>query len=149
LVHDVLADADATHSALEWRYRRDVERAHGLPASKGQASARRGRSKMWRDVLYRKYRLIVELDGAAAHPDEGRHRDMGRDNAVVVEGGRSLRYGWHDVAGHACEAAIQVATVLRAAGWDGFPTPCSPNCLVRGRSWRHSDADPPQNTGKR
>jgi hypothetical protein len=131
-VNDVLADADSAHSAIEWRYLRDVERAHGLPASMGQASARRGRSKLWRDAVYKAYRLVVELDGAAAHPDETRHRDMARDNAVVVEGGSCLRYGWHDVAGHACEAAVQVAIVLRAAGWDGEPIPCGPDCPVRG-----------------
>jgi very-short-patch-repair endonuclease len=132
LVNDVLADADSAHSALEWRYLRDVERAHRLPASKGQAGARRGRSKLWRDAVYKKYRLVVELDGAAAHPDESRHRDMARDNAVVVEGGACLRYGWHDVAGHACEAALQVAIVLRTAGWEGEPVPCGPDCPVRG-----------------
>jgi very-short-patch-repair endonuclease len=132
LVNDVLADAGTAHSALEWRYLRDVERVHGLPASKGQASARRGRSRLWRDVLYKKYGLVVELDGAAAHPDETRHRDMARDNAVVVEGGSCLRCGWHDIAGFACAAALQVATVLRAAGWTGEPHACGPTCPVRG-----------------
>lgn len=133
LVQDVLRDADETHSALEWRYLRNVERAHGLPESKRQVSARHGGSKLWRDAVYRKYRLVVELDGAAAHPQERRHRDMARDNAVTVSGGKTLRYGWHDVFGHACEAAIQVAVVLQAAGWDGQPRPCGLNCPVRGQ----------------
>lgn len=133
LVRDVLLDADDAHSALEWRYLRNVERAHGLPRSKGQLSARQGRSRLWRDAVYEKYRLVVELDGAAAHPEQRRHRDMARDNAVTVEGGRTLRYGWHDVFGHACDAAIQVATVLQAAGWDGQPRPCGPDCPVRGQ----------------
>jgi very-short-patch-repair endonuclease len=134
LVNDVLLEADSAHSALEWRYLRDVERRHGLPASKRQAPGRRGRSNLWRDVAYRKYRLIVELDGTAAHPPEDRHRDMARDNRVVVEGGKSLSYGWHAVAGHFCEAADQVATVLQHSGWTGTPTPCGPNCPVGGRS---------------
>lgn len=132
LANDVLADADETHSPLEWRYRRDVERAHGLPRSVGQVATTHGASKQWRDAVYEEYGLVVELDGAAAHPEERRHRDMARDNAVAVDGGRSLRYGWHDVAGHACEAADQVAIVLHSAGWRGMPRACGPRCRIAG-----------------
>jgi hypothetical protein len=40
----VLADiGDGVHSALEYRYVRDVERAHRLPAAKRRAKKMRGR----------------------------------------------------------------------------------------------------------
>ncbi|MGH8890166.1 MAG: hypothetical protein ACRDV3_10500 [Acidothermaceae bacterium] len=132
LVCEVLDDGEGVHSPLEWRYLRDVERAHGLPRADRQTAGMRGRSKKWRDVHYRKYRLVIELDGAAAHPEERRHRDMARDNGIVVEGQAVLSYGWHDVAGTPCGAAEQVVVVLKARGWDGVPRRCGPDCTLRG-----------------
>lgn len=62
LVLEMLADcAVGVESRLEQRYFRDVERAHGLPVGRRQASLRRGTRV---DVSYDEYRLLVELDGA-------------------------------------------------------------------------------------
>ncbi len=117
---DVAAGA---HSWLELAYLRDVERAHGLPvAARQQASGRRVRR--YDDVRYPDYRLRVELDGRAAHPDRRRWRDMSRDNDAVVAGDRVLRYGFADVAGDPCAVARQVASVLRNSGWSGHPMCC-------------------------
>jgi len=41
--------------------------------------------------------VCVELDGQAAHPAEGRWRDTHRDNANLLQGTQTLRYGWPDV----------------------------------------------------
>ncbi len=122
LILDVLDDARGAQSPLEWRYLRFVERAHGLPHGDRQVAALNGTSRLWRDVVYEAYGVVIELDGAAAHPGSRRHRDMARDNDVIAMGGKSLRYGWHDVAGRPCEVAQQVAVVLRACRLDG----CSP-----------------------
>jgi hypothetical protein len=140
LVNEVLSDADDTHSPLEWRYLKFVERAHGLPEADrqvadragGRSHSRVGRSKLWRDVIYSQYKLVVELDGSAAHPPTRRHRDMARDNDVIVSGGKSLRYGWQAIAAKPCETAEQVATVLQAAGWTGNPRSCGAKCKLRG-----------------
>ena len=64
------------HSVLEFRYLRDVERAHGLPKADRQARAVQRSSTVYRDVLYREYRVAVELDGQASHPADQRWRDI-------------------------------------------------------------------------
>jgi len=131
-LHDLVsAAASGDHSVLEYRYDRDVERAHGLPEPVRQAAfvgpdGRRGR----RDRLYKKYGVVVELDGQVAHQTEDVWRDKARDNAAAMDGQQSLRYGWAQVRWHPCATALQVAAVLRRHGWDGWPRPCSPGCPV-------------------
>ena len=80
-LEDILAAAgDGIHSVLEYRYLRDVERAHGLPRSRHQVRVLIDGKTAYRDAYYEKYRLAVELDGRLAHPDEERSRDRHRDN---------------------------------------------------------------------
>ncbi len=127
----IAAAASGDHSVLEFRYERDVERAHGLPEPVRQApfissDGRRGR----RDRLYRAYGVVVELDGRLGHGPADKWRDRARDNAAAEDGQQSLRYGWEQVRWHPCATALQVATVLKRHGWDGWPRPCSPGCLV-------------------
>lgn len=131
-LHELIsAAAGGDHSVLEYRYDRDVERAHGLPEPIRQApftgsGGRRGR----RDRLYRDYAVVVELDGRVGHADEGQWRDKERDNAAAATGLQPLRYGWMHVRWRACETALEVARVLRRHGWTGSPRPCSPGCPV-------------------
>ena len=131
-LHELMAAAaSGDHSVLEYRYDRDVERAHGLPEPVRQApfvgpDGRRGR----RDRLYVAYGVVVELDGRLAHPDEKQWLDKARDNAAAVDRKQTLRYGWEQVQRHPCATALQVAQVLRVHGWDGWPRPCSPGCPV-------------------
>lgn len=132
LVADLLTEVvDGVQSALERRYRRDVERAHGLPrGTRNRVEGQRGRRR-YRDVRYHRFRVIVELDGRAAHPEEWRERDDLRDNEVTeLEGARTLRYGWQSVAARPCRTAAQVGRVLRARGWTGWPRPCGPDCVA-------------------
>ena len=86
LVVDVLAEVAAgVESPLERRYRRDVERAHGLPISELQV--REVLSGRWvrADGRYRPYRTRVELDGQLAHPGGRTDEDTWRDNAALLE----------------------------------------------------------------
>jgi hypothetical protein len=127
----IVAAASGDHSVLEFRYERDVERAHGLPTPSRQVpfagpGSRRGR----RDRVYEDYAVVVELDGQLAHPEENKWQDKARDNAAAVAGKQTLRYGWTDVRRQPCATAAQVATVLRVHGWQGLPRPCSYGCLV-------------------
>jgi hypothetical protein len=120
--------ADGVHSALEYRYLRDVERAHGLPAAERQALAIQNGRQIYRDARYRGYQVAVELDGSASHPAEQRWSDHHRDNAAAAEGLVTLRYGWADVTERPCQTAREIGTVLARRGWPGPLRRCGPRC---------------------
>lgn len=131
LKHIVAVAAEGAHSPLEYRYDRDVERAHGLPRSAKQVpftkpNGTTGRRDRW----YAEHMVVVELDGKAAHPADQRWADIARDRAAAAVGSQSLRYGWDDVRWNPCRTAMEVAAVLRTRGWQGRPKPCSPRCAV-------------------
>jgi hypothetical protein len=128
----VTAGAGGAHSALELRWDRDVERAHGLPAARRQVRFRKkSGSSGYRDRVYAEYGVIIELDGNKAHPEEARGTDRARDNAAAADGdGQTLRYGWKEVRYAACDTAVQTVRVLWRRGWRGQPAPCSPPCPV-------------------
>lgn len=129
LIQDVLAEVEqGVQSPLERRYLRDVERAHGLPRGIRNDAEATACGTRYRDVRYRRWSTVVELDGRWAHPDDAAFRDLRRDNLLVVAGDAVLRYGWRDVAGRPCEVAVQVGDVLRARGWTGTMRPCGTAC---------------------
>ena len=121
--------AGGTHSPLEYRHDTDVQRAHGLPEPVKQAKfLKADGTRGYRDRYYPQYGgLVIELDGKRFHPDDQRGRDQERDNQAAVTGS-TLRYGWSDVTGKACETARQEADALRHRGWTGKLRPCSPGC---------------------
>ena len=127
-LHEILESAaTGDHSVLEYRYHRDVERAHALPEPDRQvpfttSNGRRGR----RDRVYQEYGVVVELDGRLAHPPENRWKDKARDNAAAAGGQQSLRYDWAAVTRRPCATAAEVAGVLRNHGWSGQPRPAHP-----------------------
>lgn len=123
---EVLADLQGIESNLEFVYRRDVERAHGLPTGIRQAPTH-GRQRI--DVLYEEYRLIAELDGKLGHV-EGRFRDFRRDNEHAVGLLNTLRFGSFDVRAHPCEIAQMLGRAFELRGWGGGPAVC-PRCQVR------------------
>ena len=126
MLTEVLDDVGTgAESALELRYLRDVERAHGLP--RGERQHRQGRYR--RDVAYPAYRLVVELDGRLGHEGLHRFRDMQRDNLTLLQGELTLRFGFADVAGVPCLVALQVAEALHALGWLGQLVLC-PRCRL-------------------
>jgi predicted transcriptional regulator of viral defense system len=136
---DILAAAgDGIHSVLEYRYLRDVERAHGLPRSRHQVRVIIDGKPAYRDAYYEEYQVAIELDGRMAHPDEDRWRDNQRDIKAGVRGIVTFRYGWRDVYGHPCQTAVTQARILRQRGWKGTPVPCSSRCPV-GRESREKE----------
>jgi len=136
---DVLTAAGSgIHSVLEYRYLRDVERAHGLPRSRHQVRAVIDGQVVYRDAYYEEYLVAVELDGRLAHPEEERWRDSHRDTQAGAQGVQTCRYDWRDVYAHPCQTALLQAQVLRRRGWRGTPKPCSPGCPV-GRAFNEDN----------
>jgi hypothetical protein len=127
LVAGLAADMAGTHSVLEVRYLREVERPHGLPRGTRQAMAQRGARTVYRDVLYEEHGVAVELDGRLAHPGDARWLDIRRDNAAAAGGIVTLRYGWTDITQRPCLVAAEVAQALRRRG-PVDARPCSPGC---------------------
>lgn len=121
---------DGVHSVLEYRYHHDVERAHGLPQPDRQAPALQQGAQIFRDIHYHAYRLVIELDGKASHPDEQRWQDTRRDNAAAAQGIVTLRYSWADVTERPCQTARQIAAVLVNAGWRGTLRRCGSDCRI-------------------
>ncbi len=121
--------AGGSHFPLEYRYDRDVERAHGLPAATKQAKfVKPDGTTGFRDRCYEEFHLVVELDGVQFHPAQQRGQDQARDNEAVATVGATLRYGWSDVTGTPCDTASQVYRALRKRGYTGSIRPCSPSC---------------------
>jgi hypothetical protein len=121
--------ADGTHSPLEYRYDRDVERAHGLPAGRKQVPfSQPDGTRGFRDRHYAAWGLVVELDGRRYHDTQRRDHDRRRDNAVTAQAGGTLRYDWDDVTRASCRTAAQVHQALRRRGYPAPLALCSPAC---------------------
>ncbi len=123
---------DGATSALEIPAVGRILKAHGLPPGRGQVREQQSGKVVLRDRVIDPYGLVLEFDGRLGHSDpDGRFRDHRRDNAVIASGRRVLRFGWNDVHDEACSAAAQVSLVLRALGWRGELTKCSPLCAAK------------------
>lgn len=85
----------------------------------------------YRDVEYRPYLLIVELDGRVFHDTSmARDRDAQRDlEASVTDDGTTIRLTYGLVLRQGCQTIRHVATLLERRGWTGTFNPC-PHCLV-------------------
>ena len=114
LLGGLLAEvAGGMESYLELSYARDVERPHGLPS--GDRQTFHPGLPYERDVKYKRFGLIIELDGRLGHQGEGRFRDMNRDNRHALRAELTLRYGYFDVTNRACAVAYQVFLGARSA----------------------------------
>lgn len=129
--------AAGTHSPLEYRYDRYVERAHGLPPARKQVPfTKPDGTRGYRDRYYAEYGLVVELDGKRHHDDDRRDHDRRRDNDAATTAGATLRYDWRDVVHTQCETAAQVYAALRKRGYAGRLKPCSATCTALGEPAR-------------
>lgn len=119
-------------SVLELRYARGVERAHALPAATRQARVRNATGHRYLDNLYVGYRACVEIDGAAAHPEDEQWRDKSRDRwNAVHEGIDTIRIGVPDLIDQErrCRTAADVAKWLSSRG-PAVGRSCGPGCPV-------------------
>jgi hypothetical protein len=122
----VLRDiGEGTCSVLEHGYLTRVERPHGLAVPERQVAAS-SRGPIYRDVEYRRYGLVLELDGRVFHTStEARDRDLDRDLDAAVDGRNTVRLGWGQVFARSCRTAVRVAALLQMRGWEGELMPCA------------------------
>jgi hypothetical protein len=131
VLDEILSDVEAgACSALERAYLVRVERRHGLPTAERQVVASR-RGSLYRDVVYGRQSLVVELDGRMFHSRARvRDRDLERDLDAALESLTTVRLGWGQVVGRPCETARKIALLLERLGWTGEPRTC-PDCRQR------------------
>jgi hypothetical protein len=97
-----------TRSVLEERFLALCE-THGIPRPEVNAMVR----GLMVDALWRKDRVVVELDGHAAHASEsGLERDRARDLTLRAAGYTVLRYTWTQVTRQARVVARDVRVHL-------------------------------------
>lgn len=125
--------ADGVQSLLEGSYRRRVERAHGLPRPDRQRRERTEDGIVYRDSVYERYKLVVELDGRIGHElSEERWDDQDRDLLVAGDDVMTLRLGWRHAEVTPCRTAGRLARVLARRGWAGSVRACGPSCTAAG-----------------
>lgn len=111
---EILDDLTGIESTLEYVYREDVERAHGLPSANRQDSMSEGTRT---DVLYDEQQVLVEVDGRLGHEDsKSAFRDLDRDNRHASRELMTLRYGSADIRGRPCAVARQLWQTLHRRG---------------------------------
>lgn len=128
----VLADIhDGACSVLEHGYLHRVERGHGLPRGARQHRDRSSLGAVYRDVLYRQFGLVIELDGRSFHAELGRHdQDLDRDLDAMVSTLSGVRIGWGQVFERPCLTAVRIGELLRLGGWRGEVRRCGPGCRL-------------------
>ena len=124
----VLSDVnEGACSALEHAYLARVERPHGLPAAGRQVVAS-SRGPVYRDVVYHRQSLVVELDGRVFHDHQrARDADLERDLDAAVDRLTTVRIGWGQAVGRPCSTARKIGLILRQLGWSG-PVKACPDC---------------------
>lgn len=100
-IRTILADyalgAGITRSELEGRFLAFLEAAH-LPAPQVNVALRIGDRWIEADCLWRRRRLVAELDGHAWHRSAAAYeRDRARDRALSAAGWRVVRITWRQL----------------------------------------------------
>ncbi|HEY1704718.1 MAG TPA: hypothetical protein VGG75_33895 [Trebonia sp.] len=129
--------ADGIMSWLELQWANGVEKPHGLPVAQRQVRVALETGNCYLDNLYEPYRLCVELDGRAAHPESEQGRDKERDRRILIQKGiYTMHYETkhlHD-AEHQCQAAAEMASYFTTVRGTDQPEsighPCSGTCPV-------------------
>jgi len=84
-----------------------------LPEPQVEIHRRGGRLIARVDFVYHQYKLVIELDGEAFHPDRDSFcKDRRKQNALVLEGYRVLRFTYFDLFAAPEYVVSQVVTAI-------------------------------------
>lgn len=127
-LEEVVADVGAgTCSTLEHGFLTRVERPHGLPSA-GRQVRESIKGPLFRDAVYARLGLIVELDGRMFHAKVRQHDgDLERDLDAAATDRMTVRLGWGQVFDRSCTTAFKLGRVFETHGWGGHAVPC-PSC---------------------
>ena len=122
LIKETIGDIAGGSQALsELDFTRQVIRAFQLPEPSRQ-SARRDAAgrRRWTDVMWDKYKIVVEIDGAQHTGDPlQRWDDMERDIDLSLDGYQTLRFPAWLVRTNPEYVARKITEALRRAGYRG------------------------------
>jgi hypothetical protein len=110
---------ERTDSARETRLRLIIVRA-GLPEPEVNPEIvnRYGAFLAWGDLVYRRYRVLVEYDGEQHREDERQfHRDVDRLDALMEERWRVIRFNKSHLAARHQEIIGKIRRALIERGW--------------------------------
>jgi hypothetical protein len=119
LILEALSDIEGGAQALsELDFTRKVIRRFRLPEPERQASRKdkRGRQR-WIDVVWEKYKVIVEVDGAQHIEALNYWDDMDRGNGFTIDGYRLLRFPAWVVRRQPEYVAEQILKALHEGGY--------------------------------
>ncbi len=117
-------------SVLERGYVYRVERPHGLPRASRQHPSLATGSRTAQDVRYKRYGLVVELNGRFIHDrPESWDSDARRDLAeLATSDAVTARVTYGLVFREQCATAGWIGAILRRRGWDGGTLQRCPRC---------------------
>lgn len=125
------SDADGAESALELRWVRDVERAHGIPPARRQVRQVLAGIGRRFDLDYADGAIRIELDGFLYHDRSRALSDRQKGNASALAGRVQLRYGWVEVTDDPCAVAAELVHAARTRGVTWASRSCRrPSCRV-------------------
>ena len=102
-------------SPLEVRARREVFQGRAFADFERQAPLRLGKRTIRVDMLHRRARVVVELDGERYHSSaDAMAADDGRALALASAGYVVIRFGWKDIVGRPQWVRRQVLAVIAA-----------------------------------
>jgi very-short-patch-repair endonuclease len=123
----ILGDvAEGVESLAEYRFLRNVVRAHGLP--KFRTQVRRGQVRA--DFDNQEFGVRAEVDGQLWHAGDRFHADRLRDRKSTAQGVATVRATWWDVSDRPCDLAVDLGKTFATRGWTGRLVPCSAHCAV-------------------
>jgi len=123
LLESVVLDLlDGAHSMGEIDFARECRR-RGMPAPSRQVVRRGDGGRIYLDVRWDAYRVVVEIDGAQHLLIEQQIPDALRQNRVALAGDTVLRLPVLGLRVAPDDFFAQIATALSAAGWSAAAQP--------------------------